>query len=524
MDRRFVIAFLISLLILLAYPHYLRWIGVAPRQEIAREKGGSSETSVPARAPRAESRPDKTFAFKNKLFDILFSSRGGSVLLLKQGDTILYKAGVTEGGIFGLKILYEGENLPEEIFQWEEPQKEAVAPQFVYEKPGQFRLRKNFFVGGDLPTLVLEFEVENLSDREKNFSLALNYALELGFENGREEALAKMVRLSGDELLITNYSSLKKNPNVSSEPIEWQGLVKKYYTLLVKPDWKIVGQETYAETGRLVSKLKFTPLSVRPGEKAVARVLIYAGPLHYGTLKKFNFGFERIFSHGALGFLRVSLLNSLNLFHRLTGNYGVAILLITLLIKLLFTPLTHLSYQSMGKMQALQPKIKALQKQHQKDSGRLNKEMMELYRRNRVNPMMGCLPLVLQVPIFISFYQVLSGAVELKGAGLVGWIRDLSEPDRLFMFPTTLPFVGNAFNLLPLLMIGSMVWQQQLTPQSAATPEQEKMMFLMPVIFGFVFYNLPSGLVLYWIVNNLLTIFHQLVIKRIPVILHHEDA
>jgi YidC/Oxa1 family membrane protein insertase len=137
--------------------------------------------------------------------------------------------------------------------------------------------------------------------------------------------------------------------------------------------------------------------------------------------------------------------------------------------------------------------------------------------------MMGCMPLVLQIPIFISFYQVLSEAVELKGAPFIFWIRDLSEPDRLFSWSASLPFIGNSFNLLPILMIGSMLWQQKLTPSTAATPEQEKIMYFMPVIFGFVFYNLPSGLVLYWFINNMLTIGHQIVIKRIPVILHHED-
>ena len=131
--------------------------------------------------------------------------------------------------------------------------------------------------------------------------------------------------------------------------------------------------------------------------------------------------------------------------------------------------------------------------------------------------------MLLQIPIFIALYQVLSDAVELKGAAFIWWMKDLSEPDRLFTFPAALPVVGNAFNLLPLLMIGSMVWQQALTPKTASTPEQEKLMYFTPLIFGFVFYGLPSGLVLYWLANNLLTIFHQLVIKRVPVILHHED-
>jgi len=523
MSKRYLVAFLVSLIILLVYPHYLKLIGVTNSERTSYKITPSQPPPPPTppqklAAPRAE-----TFHYQNKLYETLFSSRGGSILLLRQGDAPLYKAGPEGEGIFGVKILHEGEGLYQEIFQ-DDSEKKDAPPSFWYEVPGEYRMTKKFFMGGDRPTFVLEVELENLSSREKNFSLATRYALQFGGHNPQEEAMTKTVRLVGGEPQAANLGSLRKKPFIGTGPVEWQGLVKKYYALLVKPDLKTASQQTHVEEDRLVSELRFTPLSLAPGEKKAARFLVYAGPQRYETLKEFGFGFEKILGHGVFGVLKLALLYGLNFFRRLAGNYGVAILLITLLIKLLFTPFTHLSYQSMGKMQALQPKVKSFQKQYAKDPSRLNKELMELYRRNRVNPMMGCLPLVLQIPIFIAFYQVLSEAVELKGADFLWWIHDLSEPDRLFSWPTELPFVGSAFNLLPLLMIGSMLWQQKLTPQTAATPAQEKLMYLMPIIFGFVFYNLPSGLVLYWLANNLLTIFHQLFIKRIPVILHHEDS
>lgn len=521
MSKRYLTAFLFSLVILLLYPHYLKWIGVSKPDKISYKSEVREEAPLPSPPPLPLA-PAETFPYENRLYEILFSSRGGSIVLLKQGDTTFYKARPDEGGIFGIKILHEGEGLYQEVFQGGSPGSQTP-PAFQYEKPGEYRLTKKFFVAADRPTLVLEVELENLSNREKNFPLAIHYALEVGGHNRQEESMARTVRLVGGELQTTDLGALRKKSFTGPGPLEWQGLVRKYYTLLVKPDLRTTNQEARFEEDRLASEFWFAPLSVPPGEKKTARFLIYAGPQSYETLKEFGFGFEKVLGHGVFGFLKLGLLTSLNFFYRLAGNYGVAVLLITLLIKLLFTPLTHFSYQSMGKMQALQPKIKSLQKQHQKDPGRMNKELMELYRRNRVNPMMGCLPLVLQVPIFIAFYQVLSEAVELKGADFLWWIHDLSEPDRLLSWPTGLPFVGNAFNLLPILMIGSMLWQQKLTPQTAATPGQEKIMYLMPIIFGFVFYNLPSGLVLYWLANNLLTIFHQLVIKRIPVILHHED-
>lgn len=524
MSKRYLVAFSLSVIILLIYPHYLKWIGVSEPDKISYKSNVEvlPEPSLIPPAPKPAVSAE-TFRYQNELYEVLFSNRGGSILQLKQGETTLYKARPEGEGIFGVKILHEGENLYQEIFQSEPGRKEAP-PTFRYELPGEYRMTKKFFVGNERPTFVLEVELENLSSREKNLSLAIEYALELGGHNHQDEAMIETVRLVGGELQATNLGSLRKKPFAGAGPAEWEGLAKKYYALLVKPELKTASHETRLEEDHLRSELRFSPLSLASGEKKSTHFLIYAGPQNYETLKGFGFGFEKILGHGIFGLPKLVLLNVLNLFYRLAGNYGVAILLITLLIKLLFTPFTHWSYKSMGKMQALQPKVKSFQKQYAKDPARLNKELMELYRRNRVNPMMGCLPLVLQIPVFISFYQILSQAVELKGAGFALWIHDLSEPDRLFTWPVELPFVGNAFNLLPLLMIGSMLWQQKLTPQTAATPGQEKLMYFMPIIFGFVFYNLPSGLVLYWLANNLLTIFHQLFIKRIPVILHHEDS
>jgi YidC/Oxa1 family membrane protein insertase len=174
----------------------------------------------------------------------------------------------------------------------------------------------------------------------------------------------------------------------------------------------------------------------------------------------------------------------------------------------------------MKKMQALQPKIKALQEQHKNDQAKISREMMELYKRHKVNPMGGCLPMVLQIPVFIAFYQVLAQTAELQGEPFIFWVKDLSGPDRAWTFPFQIPFLGDSVNILPILMIGSMVWQQQLTPHTG-TPEQQKVMMIMPLVMGVILYQLPSGLVLYWFVSNLLSIIHQLFVKgkSLP---HHE--
>ena len=522
MDRRYFVAFLVSLLILLVYPQYLKWVGVSHSEKTT--YNSPEPTLAPARPGPKEPVSAPSIHFHNNQYGVDFTTLGGNITLLSYQDVELYKSTAQGAGIFGLRILNESDDTSQIMFNAQPSTGNASGQEFVYEKAGEYRLAKKYFIANDRPSFVLEVELENLSQREKNFPLELDYGLELNMKDRRDEPKVKIVRNAAGDVHTTHLAAVRKKPLVTSESLEWQGLIEKYYALLVKPDSKLIGQETRLEDGRLISSLKFPLLTLAPGEKKQLAILVYAGPEHYETLKEFGVGFEKIFSSGTLGPLKVGLLKTLKFFYRLTRNYGVAILLLTLLIKILFTPFTHMSYQSMQKMQALQPKIKAVQKNFQNDPTRLNKEIMELYKRNRVNPMMGCLPLVLQIPIFISFYQVLSEAVELRGAEFVAWIRDLSSPDRLIIFPMDLPFIGNSFNLLPLIMIGSMVWQQALTPQTTADPTQAKMMYLMPIIFGFVFYNLPSGLVLYWIANNFLTIFHQLVIKKVPVILHHEDS
>lgn len=525
MDKRYLLAFLVSFLILIFYPHYLKLINPSHYEQKSYKESPVAATRPPSpiSAPEKPKEGAASYTLRKGPFEIVFSSRGGTILSLEQNGSVFFDAGPAGEGIFGMRLLNESEDLSAEIFTTRALGGTEKTPSLTYEKSGEYRVTKRFFLGSEKPSLVLEVELENLSARERTLTPEIHYGLGEHKLHPSDELGVKMVRSSADEIRATDLRSLRKNTSVTSEPLEWHGLLRKYEALLVKSDAKILGQETEVKGPNLMSRLTLSPVTLSPGGKRTVYILIYAGPQRYETLKEFGVGFEKILTQGTLGQIRLWLLAGLNFFYRLTKNYGAAILIVTLLIKLLFTPLTHFSYQSMSKMQALQPKIKALQKQFKNDAQRLNKEMMGLYRRNRVNPLGGCLPMVLQIPIFIAFYQVLSEAVDLKGAPFILWIRDLSEPDRLFNWPVDLPFVGSSFNLLPILMIGSMLWQQRLTPQTASTPEQEKIMYLMPVIFGFVFYNLPSGLVLYWFINNLLTIFHQLVIKRIPVILHHED-
>jgi YidC/Oxa1 family membrane protein insertase len=241
------------------------------------------------------------------------------------------------------------------------------------------------------------------------------------------------------------------------------------------------------------------------------RYTLFVGPKELDTLKSVGKGLERTIDFGYFGFVSIPFLYVLHFFHGFTGSYGIDIILLTVLIKLLMAPLTHKSFVSMKQMQKLQPQMERLKEKHKDDKEKLNKEIMELYRRNGVNPLGGCLPMVLQFPVFIGLYNALSTPIELRHAGFL-WIKDLSQPDW-----KSLPFTFGSWHLgipvLTILMGASMFIQQWMTP-SAGDPNQRKMMLMMPLIFTFMFVSFPAGLTVYWLVNNVLTIGQQYWINR----------
>jgi YidC/Oxa1 family membrane protein insertase len=189
----------------------------------------------------------------------------------------------------------------------------------------------------------------------------------------------------------------------------------------------------------------------------------------------------------------------LKLFHRWSGNWGIAIILLTLVIKLIFFPLSAASYRSMAKMKLVTPRLMKLREQYGDDKVKMNQAMMDLYKTEKINPLGGCLPIVVQIPVFIALYWVLFESVELRHAPFYLWIRDLSAPDPWYVLPT--------------LMMISMIVQTRLNP-TPPDPVQAKVMMIMPLVFGVMFYFFPSGLVLYWFVNNILSILQQWQITR----------
>jgi YidC/Oxa1 family membrane protein insertase len=240
---------------------------------------------------------------------------------------------------------------------------------------------------------------------------------------------------------------------------------------------------------------------------------IYFGPKKMAELKEAGHDLERIVNFGWFDKLAKPALYLLNFFYGYVGNYGIAIILVTILIKLLFFPIAQKGLKSMKNMQKIQPKMAKLKEKYKDDKERLNQEMMGLYKTYKVNPLGGCLPMLLQIPVFFALYKVLLQAIELRHAPFMLWITDLSAPDRL-MIGLDIPYLGG-IPVLTLLMGGSMFLQQRMTP-APADPTQAKIMMFLPVIFTFMFLNFASGLVLYWLMNNLLTIAQQYLINKKP--------
>ena len=242
---------------------------------------------------------------------------------------------------------------------------------------------------------------------------------------------------------------------------------------------------------------------------------LFTGPKEYNTLrslrKQTNEGVDAVMGFtGFFGVFATGLLLAMNKLVDWGLSYGWAIVAITVIIKILFWPLTQASTRSMKRMSALQPQMKAIQDKYKEDPQKMNRKLMEFMRENKVSPLGGCLPILLQLPVFFGFYSMLQSAIELRGASFL-WTSDLSQPDTLFIIPG----LEIPFNLWPLLMGAAQLWQTSMTPPSPGMdPAQQKIMRYMPLMFVFILYNFSAGLALYWTVQNLLSIVQMKLIRN----------
>ncbi len=239
------------------------------------------------------------------------------------------------------------------------------------------------------------------------------------------------------------------------------------------------------------------------------------GPKSQKVLGQYDNSLKNAINFGFFNIIAKPLLITMNIIYGVIPNYGIAIILLTILIKLIFWPLGTKSYKSMNKMKKVQPLMMEIREKFKGDKTKMNQETMALYKTYKVNPASGCLPLLVQMPIFFALYRMLYQAIELRHAPFVGWISDLSAPDRLFEFNFAIPMMQapHGIPMLTLLMGASFLLQQKMTP-TAGDPMQAKMMMLMPIFMTVLFINFPAGLVLYMFVNNLISMGQQYYIQK----------
>lgn len=386
-----------------------------------------------------------------------------------------------------------------------------------HEVPGEVSLTKTLTFKPESYVVDLELRLKNLSQALLTDQMGISFFFQpLG--DAKDESSYNISQLAMGEkgsLKLFELSELQKTPTILKPPLDWVGYGDNFFLQAVIPlegqGYEVIPRVLDASRGLLQVVYLTEPFQLEGGQEKTFKIRLYTGPKVLDHLAQAEHQLVEAVDFGWFWFLAKPALYVLKWLYNYIHNYGVAIILLTIFIKIVFWPLTQKSFKSMQAMKKIQPKIAQVREKYKDDREKLNQELMGLYKTYKVNPMGGCLPMVLQIPVFIALYRMLNTAVELRHEPFLWWINDLTAPDRL-QIGIPIPYLGG-IPVLTLLMGVSMFAQQKMTP-SSGDPRQEQIMLLMPLIFTVFFINFPSGLVLYWLVNNILSIVQQYWINR----------
>ncbi len=500
-------------------------------QEDIRALADKSSQEVGITKPSGKGR---TIAVSTPLYVAEFTENGGALkaFKLKQykaslapGDSIKNVLQLPEGSKGTLWVSFMGEritDLNDAIFD------AGVETDFVDVTRGQERLTftwrspdgvtilKTYTFFSDTYEIGLDIKVRNFSTE------GIDDNLTISLSNGLKEAAKSRYAFSGPAALIDGELKEIKVKNIAHQDkhtgrIGWVALEDQYFVSAIIPKEPLEAGIRLATPGEVLETTYVDPSGPVPSKtERTYQYKVYFGPKSLETLGSVGADFAKIVDFGFFDVIAKPLLHIMKFIHRFIPNYGVVIIMITIVVKILFWPLSNKSYQSMSQMKKLQPKMAEIKAKYKHNKKMMNQEMMNLYKLYKINPLGGCLPMVLQIPVFFAFYKMLYQAIELRHAPFWLWINDLSAPDRLFSFNFTIPMMAPPYGIpvLTIIMGASMFFQQKMSPPPG-DPTQAKMMMFMPIFFTFIFINFPSGLVLYWLVNNILSIVQQkYVIKK----------
>ena len=532
MEKRVVLFFILSFLIVVGYPYLMKGLGlmpeVQPRKAVPKEMNESvEEIKIEERNPEmpeivimekgVKNLEEEEIIIETDLYSVVLSNRGATIKewvlknYTKEGDSGqsgigLYKGG--EGGIAPLSIMTGDLRIDTALLEG------------IYRIKGEsIKLSKEKPVGkvgflfhDDENGIVIE---KNIQFNNESYDIGVDidikgregpYEVHLGSNFGIVEwAQQGFVGFIGPETKIGDEVIKNKPSKINGKVehlgrVEWTAIQDKYFIAALIPE-KSEGATVLKTHDEEVS------VGIELSGRGRESFRVYAGPKEYDRLKKMGVGLEDSidfgwFIYGSWSVVRgiaKPLFHFLRFLYRYTENYGLSIIILTIGIRSLFIPLMHKSYKAMKAMQVLQPELKKLQKKYKDNKERLNREMIELYKQHGANPLGGCLPMLLQMPVFVALFNVLYTTIELREAHFAFWVSDLSMKDP--------------FYVLPIIMGVSMLVQQKMQP-TTMDPRQAKIFLFMPAFFTVLFLNFPAGLVLYWLTNNVLTILQQYITKR----------
>jgi YidC/Oxa1 family membrane protein insertase len=384
---------------------------------------------------------------------------------------------------------------------------------FSWKSPKGIIFEKVFSFSPEEYTIGLSISIKNGSGQ------AFNDKIKLSLRKYFKQEKA-MYGFEGPSALINNkleQIKVKKidDKNTFTGTFKWIALQDRYFMSSILPE---NNSDTQEGTMKLVFKDDILEahyiqpnIMINPGTQKKIEYKLFFGPKSMKVLKKTGHSLEKAIDFGMFDILAKPCLWIMNFLHdNFIQNYGIAIIILTMFIKIVLWPLGTKSYKSMGEMKKIQPLMAEIREKHKNDKKKMNQEVMLLYKTYKVNPVGGCLPMIVQLPVFFALYRMLYEAIELRHAPFFLWINDLSAPDRLFNFDFSIPFMEapSGIPVLTIIMGASMLLQQKMSPPMG-DPMQAKMMMFMPIIFTVIFINFSSGLVLYWLINNLLSMAQQ---------------
>lgn len=537
MDKRTFLAIALSLALVLAYQFFFLE-PPKPVEETAEVRSGEitqpgeatrspflydeGEMADPPDAQRSlERRPDdlveaREIHVEGPLYSAVLSTRGGSVVSFKlnryrqtisEDSARIELVDLRDGMRYPMTVTFPDSNIDiphDALFEVDRERLDLTNGSgqgsivFTWSYPGEIKVEKIYTFYSDSYTIDVDIRVQNLttSTITQNAGIAWTQYADPDVKSDRFSHTGPVAYVQ-DELVTKNPG--KMDPVSHDGPdVLWAGYESKYFIAAIVSEQPSLTNMTVTKSpaGEVSVMLSGSRNMIPPGQAGQFRYTCYLGPKEYDILKK-----EDVFLEAAIDFgkwvkwLALPLLKALKFIYSYVHNYGLAIIILTICVKAVFWPLGTISYKSMKQMQKLQPEMTKIREKYKDDKAKLQEETMAMYRAHKVNPLGGCLPILIQIPVFFGLYRALLFSIELRHSPFIFWIEDLSARDPYF--------------ITPVVMGATMFLQQRMMPTPGMNELQAKLMMWMPVIFTFLFLNFPAGLVLYWLFNNVISVGQQ---------------